>query len=526
MNNLPTPPAQSSPSDDLSYPEREALAALRDVQEDRPPAWISTPVEALDTIRERHDGERYGYLSIAVYVAVGFYTPYGGEELAATVGQIARAAGCSERSARRRLRILEELDLLEEIETKGGRGRPGRWRRPIDSDDRQARTPYWMPAAVSLSDDLDAAALALYAGMREHVRYDDGATVDVAAATLQAASLTGRTTFYGARSDLLEAGAVGQDDARGVYLTPRTPSENGILYLVDMLGLTDKGGHSQHERRSLTTRKAVTNNTRTRPLLQDRNEDTSVSSTRPFTLAGAGGRGRPRRTPRGEANSVGQRTETDDLQPSADSVPGRTTEGRSGAAAEESAPETWSELAAQLDDSPEFPSRDHPVQVAETPDGVPIRAWAEETEDDLEIIVVRAGERSSTPLPGYLDGLLPSIAFRRDFPTDAAEFFASLPTTLGSHPETGRPVKLHVSEFGPYLLHTGHDGEEGFGTVDVPLDQARSLEDLRGLSIEDAAKIIRQDRERVRPWENDPGPDVSRSEDCAVSAEWAALEAE
>lgn len=123
-------------------------------------------------------------------------------------------------------------------------------------------------------------------------------------------------------------------------------------------------------------------------------------------------------------------------------------------------------------------------------------AWTEETGDGLDIVIVRAGERSANPLPAYMDGLMPSLAFAGDFPSDAAEFFASLPATLGPHPETGRPVKLHVSQHGPYLIHTGHDGEGGYGTVDVPVDQSQSLEDLRGLSIEDAVRIIEKDRSK------------------------------
>lgn len=535
--------------DELSRPEQALLKALSDVLEDRRPPYVGVPLSVMDRLRERREedrqNERIGPASLSTYIGVSSFCDYGSDSGATpSRSELAEVAGISTRRlddqpgrGRGSLPLLRELDLVDWTRRPGRRSE---YDRKYDGHELESRVPHWALALLALHPDGDAEAVAVLAALLRFADYDHDGEITALPSDAAVArhALCSPRTVYRRRKLLERLGIIVRDKERSepqsiVYRTPRSLPESVVNTILDLLenGATPRtrghgfGGDPTNERASY---KSHSQEPRKYYVFSS-----ALSSKTQGTLARAGGRGRPRRTSKESENSVGQRREDsstttkdfDDSTSRAESCPADSDQGfddgsperGSAAAEEESVPETWEELSDPLYVPPEIPSR--PVQVAQTPDGVPIMAWTEETGDGLDIVIVRAGERSANPLPAYMDGLMPSSAFAGDFPTDAAEFFASLPATLGPHPETGRPVKLHVSEHGPYLIHTGHEGEEGYGTVDVPFTH-RPLEALRDLSLEDAVRIIEQDRERTRSnSEDDPGPVTTDG-----SGMWSGLE--
>lgn len=66
----------------------------------------------------------------------------------------------------------------------------------------------------------------------------------------------------------------------------------------------------------------------------------------------------------------------------------------------------------------------------------------------------------------------------------------ALPRLLGSHPETGRPVKAGLGRFGPYILHDKGKGEAEFRSLKAP-DDVLTVELPRALAILAEPKPVR-----------------------------------
>ena len=63
--------------------------------------------------------------------------------------------------------------------------------------------------------------------------------------------------------------------------------------------------------------------------------------------------------------------------------------------------------------------------------------------------------------------------------------YLSLPRTLGEHPDTGKPVKVSLGRFGPYVVHDqGKDGKD--------YRSLKKEDDLLTISFERALELLAQ----------------------------------
>lgn len=93
---------------------------------------------------------------------------------------------------------------------------------------------------------------------------------------------------------------------------------------------------------------------------------------------------------------------------------------------------------------------------------------------------------------------LPKGVKPEDVTVEMAVGLLSLPRTLGSHPETGRPVKAGLGRFGPYILHDIGKGQSDFRSLKAP-DDVLTVGLERALQILAEPKAMRGRRAAATP---------------------------
>lgn len=321
--------------------------------------WARVPWWALEEIGA-HDGDG---LAVAVYVAVRSFADFDGEEARRPHRAIARRAGCSRDTAKRRLRDLRSMGVVG-WDSGQSNGRPNLYSVPLDPPaeidtehpELFARVPTWALELIAAVEDgelrdpdgpedreqrvrADGGAVAALTALRKHVEFTpDGEPAEYVPPTsnkpLRRIAGLGKNRLTGRLLALRRMGVVSWPERTNLrhahqYRAPIYPRDFHIPYLVVT--------HEDNEGNSAERGQGVALSGDRVVLSGDRGSAergrTKSQYREPFSeshLSDEGADGADEEETNSERGQ--RRKETEDLSPTAESVSGRTTGGRSAAA--------------------------------------------------------------------------------------------------------------------------------------------------------------------------------------------------